>query len=200
MAVLARSASSDYRETTMTQWRPEFNPAYLYFITTKAIQYAPLFQREILRRMLVDYLDALRSRQQIELYAFVIMPNHLHLIVRCLPPYTLADVVRNYKSLIADRIVRHYQVEGNQQALDFLASQAAGSDKQHYKVWEAGYNAKEVFSADFLIQKMTYIHNNPCQPHWQLAIRPEDYLWSSARYYLLDQPAIIPLDNARELM
>jgi putative transposase len=184
----------------MTQWRPEFNPTHLYFITTKAIQYARLFQRDVLKRVLVDYLDALRSRKEIELYAFVIMPNHLHLIVRCLPPYTLVDVVRNYKALVADRVVRHYQVEDNQQVLGFLASHAADSGKQHYKVWEEGYNAKEVFSPGFLIQKMMYIHHNPCQPHWQLAAKPEEYMWSSARYYLLDQPAIIPLDNARELM
>jgi hypothetical protein len=42
----------------------------------------------------------------------------------------------------------------------------------------------------------SYMHNNPYQPHWDLAERPEDYIWSSARFYLLEQPAIIPLYNA----
>lgn len=40
------------------------------------------------------------------------------------------------------------------------------------------------------------MHNNPYQPHWDLAERPEDYIWSNARFYLLEQPAIIPLYNA----
>lgn len=47
---------------------------------------------------------------------------------------------------------------------------------------------------------MTYSHNNPCQPHWNLVERPEDYIWSSARFYLLEEPAIIPLDNANHLL
>ena len=44
------------------------------------------------------------------------------------------------------------------------------------------------------------MHNNPYQPHWDLVERPEDYIWSSARFYLLEGPAIIPLYNANLLL
>ena len=37
----------------------------------------------------------------------------------------------------------------------------------------------------FFNQKLEYLHNNPCQPHWQLAELPEDYKYSSARFYEL---------------
>jgi hypothetical protein len=84
--------------------------------------------------------------------------------------------------------------------LDWLAAQVERPDKQHYKVWEDGYNAKDVVTGDFLLQKMTYIHNNPCQPHWGLSAAPEGYLWSSARFYLTDEPCIIPIDDARKLL
>ncbi len=73
-------------------------------------------------------------------------------------------------------------------------------DKQRYKVWEDGYDARDIFSPEFLRQKMTYMHNNPCQSNWNLVERPEDYVWSSARFYLLEEPAIIPLDNANLLL
>lgn len=72
-------------------------------------------------------------------------------------------------------------------------------EKQQFKVWENGYSAKDVFSPEFLRQKIEYTHNNPLQPQWQLAERPEDYVWSSARFYLLNEPALIPLRDAREL-
>jgi hypothetical protein len=84
--------------------------------------------------------------------------------------------------------------------LDFVASAVKRPGKQRHKVWEDGYDAKDVFSPEFLRQKMTYIHNNPCQSHWRLAERPEEYVWSSARFYLLEEPAIIPLDNASHLL
>ena len=67
-------------------------------------------------------------------------------------------------------------------ALGTLASKVEHPEKQQYKVWEDDYNAKDVFSSEFLEQKMSYIHSNPCQPHWKLSETPEEYLWSTARY------------------
>lgn len=139
-------------------------------------------------------------RQQLLLYAFVIMPNHIHLIARFLSEKPVNDWIRGYKKHVADRLIRQYQVENNQQALSFLADKVTRPDKQKYKVWEDGYNAKDVFSPEFLRQKMEYVHYNPCQPHWRLVADPAEYMWSSARFYLTDQSTIIPVENARELM
>ena len=46
--------------------------------------------------------------------------------------------------------------------------QAKVKRRGRYQIWEDGYNAKDVVSETFLLQKMKYIHNNPCQPHWGL--------------------------------
>ena len=184
----------------MTNWRPDFNPDHLYFITTKAVDYAHLFQRDVVKRLLVDTLDCLHLRQQMILYAFVIMPNHIHLVLQCLPEKPVRDWVRDYKRHTAERLIRQYRAENNQQALEFLAAKVTRPDRQKYKVWEDGYVAKEVFSPEFLRQKMEYIHNNPCHPNWSLAPSPEEYTWSSARFYLTDEPAIIPIEDARKLM
>jgi REP element-mobilizing transposase RayT len=184
----------------MTNWRPDFDPDHLYFITTKAVDYVHLFQRDLVKRLLVDTLDCVHLRKQMTLYAFVIMPNHIHLIVQCPPEKPVKDLIRDYKKHSTDRLIRQYQVENNQQALNFLATQVTRPDKQKYKVWEDGYNAKNVFSPEFLRQKLEYTHDNPCQPHWSLATNPAEYIWSSARFYLTKQPSIIPVKDARELM
>jgi putative transposase len=126
------------------------------------------------------------------------MPNHVHCIVRFLGDHTLSGVMRDFKKHTSRQIIRQYQAEKNDQALGFLALAAEGVPDQRFKVWEDGYDARDVFSAAFLRQKVEYIHNNPCQPHWMLTERPEDYTWSSARYYLLGQPAIIFVDDASE--
>jgi REP element-mobilizing transposase RayT len=184
----------------MTNWRPDFNPDHLYFVTTSAVQQRHLFRRDVVKRLIVDSLDCMRLRERFELYAFVIMPNHVHLIIQCRPDDPLADVLRDFKKHMADRLIRHYQAECNQAALSFLASAVTQPGKQRHKVWEDGYNAKDVFSPEFLRQKMTYIHNNPCQAHWNLVEHPEDYIWSSARFYLLRESVIIPLGNADFLL
>jgi putative transposase len=184
----------------MTNWRPDFNPEHLYFVTTKAVDYTHLFKRDVVKRLLADTLDHMQLWRDITLYAFVIMPNHLHLIIQCPPHKPLKDCVRDYKKHVSDRLIRQYRAEDNQSALDFLASRVTRPDRQTYKVWEDGYVAKDVFSPEFLRQKVEYIHNNPCQPHWSLAAQPAEYVWSSARFYLTDQPAVIPVQDARALM
>jgi REP element-mobilizing transposase RayT len=183
-----------------TEWRPEFDPANFYFITTTAIQRLHLFRRDVTKRFLVDTLDCMRLRGRFKLYAFVIMPNHVHLIIQCTEADPFSDVMRDFKKHIADRLLRQLKVEGNKSALARLAALVARPERQRYVVWEAGYLAKAVFTPKFLRQKLNYLHANPCQPHWCLAESPENYIWSSARFYLSGERAIIPVDNAWAVM
>ncbi|HEU0297568.1 MAG TPA: hypothetical protein VFR47_32805 [Anaerolineales bacterium] len=72
--------------------------------------------------------------------------------------------------------------------------------KQEYKVWEDGYDARDVFSIEFLQQKMDYIHNNPSQPQWKLVEAPEEYLWSTAGFYMDGKPCVIAIDDVRDFL
>ena len=78
-------------------WHVHVDPAHLYFVTTSAVQRAHIFRRDAIKRILVDSLNTGRILGQYALYAFVIMPNHVHVIVRCLNEYTPSDVVREFK-------------------------------------------------------------------------------------------------------
>jgi REP element-mobilizing transposase RayT len=175
--------------------RPDFDPANAYFITTTAVQRAHLFQRDAIKHIIADSLAYMKANHWLHLHAFVLMPNHVHLVVRFLGDHTLSNVMRDFKSYTAHYIIRQLEADGNDKALSFLEQAASRVSRQKYKVWEEGYDARDVFSPDFLRQKAEYIHNNPCQPHWGLAEHPEDYPWSSARFYLLGKPAIIPVDD-----
>lgn len=84
--------------------------------------------------------------------------------------------------------------------LDFFASTTTPGQNQQFAVWEADYQAKNVYSPAFLLEKLEYIHNNPLQPQWLLADVAERYPWSSARFYLTEGKALIPLSDARELL
>jgi putative transposase len=57
-----------------------------------------------------------------------------------------------------------------------------------YQFWKRNTNFKNIYSAKFLLQKADYIHNNPIQPEWRLVEWPEDYLYSTAAYYLTGRP------------
>lgn len=181
-------------------WPVQIDPAHLYFVTTGAVQRQHIFRRDVIKRILVDSLNTGRILKQYELFAFVIMPNHVHWIMRCLNDYTPPDILREFKKATANLILRHFEAEDNQKVLKFLASVVEPSHDQQYAVWEREYQAKNVFSPEFLRQKLDYVHRNPLQSHWRLVERPEQYFWSSARFYLSGKRALIPLSDARELM
>jgi REP element-mobilizing transposase RayT len=178
--------------------KPQFNPDYLYFITTTAKNHAHLFAQTWAKEIILNSFLFLRTSGRMNLYAFVIMPNHIHFIARFLADYTLSDAMRDLKRHTARQIISHFKTENNQDVLKRMwkTNNRLGQD---YKVWEDGYDAREVFTLEFLEQKMDYLHNNPCQEHWKLSELPEDYLWSSARFYLKDEECIIPIDDVREL-
>ena len=181
-------------------WPVYVDPNHLYFITTRATRRVHVFRRPVIKRILTDSLNTGHILGQYVLFAFVIMPNHVHLILQCLNDWKPSDVVREFKKATANLIIRQYEAEGNTEALDFFAAAVQPGRKEQHTIWEHEYQAKNVFSPDFLRQKIEYIHNNPVQPHWQLAKRPEEYPWSSARFYLAGGRALIPLHDARELL
>ena len=65
-----------------TRWRPDFDPDHLYFVTTTAANRTHIFQRDVIKRILVDALYYISLMNKVSLYAFVIMPNHIHVIIR----------------------------------------------------------------------------------------------------------------------
>jgi len=179
--------------------RPNFNPDYLYFVTTTAERHVHIFKRESIIRIILDSLHFLRTSKRMELFVFVIMPNHIHLIGKFSKEHPLSDVMRDFKRHTARQIIRQLMAEEKTEKLGLLQS-LNQDNRQEYKVWEDGYDARDVFSQDFLSQKMEYIHFNPCRPKWDLAGTPEEYPWSSARYYVLDKPSVIPVDDVRDLL
>lgn len=183
-----------------SRWPVHVDATHLYFVTMGTVKRTHVFGRAVVRRILVDCLNTGRILGQYNLYAFVIMPNHVHLILRCLNEYTPSDIVREYKKATSNLIVRQYDAEGNQRVLEYLASCVGRQQKQVYAVWREEYQAKNVFSPDFLRQKLEYVHNNPVQPHWALADRPQDYVWSSAAHYLADRRSLIPLSDVGEFL
>jgi len=178
--------------------KPNFNPDYLYFVTTNVVGHIHLFKREDFIRIVLDSFHYLRTVKKIQIFVFVIMPNHIHFIARFREEYTLSDAMRDFKRHTARQIIRQLQAENDQKISDVLRK-ASNDKNQEFKVWEDGYDARDIFSVEFLEQKMNYIHYNPCQSQWKLVDIPEEYLWSSAQFYLVDTPATILVDDVRDL-
>jgi REP element-mobilizing transposase RayT len=184
----------------MSPVKPIFDPANLYFITTTAVNKYHFFHPQGHKHIIIGSLEFMREQQWLKLYAFVVMPNHIHLMVRILSPHNLQDMMRDFKKFTSKKIVEHCQLSSNLEFLSKFEQAGERNAKTRYKVWSDGYDAREIFTLEFLEQKLDYIHHNPCQPHWKLVENPEDYRWSSAGFYIVDRPAIIEIDDLREFL
>ena len=169
----------------MTSWRPEYSPESLYFITTSTYHHKDFFSYDVTKQIVLDHFDCIRRNDHILLFSFVIMPTHIHFISKFNTTLSMGEFMRNFKSLSSNRISR------------YIKATKSRTNSNNRKIWEDNYVAKEIFTTPFLMQKLDYIHQNPCKIPWILAENPEDYPWSSARFYSSDQPCIIPIDDLR---
>lgn len=114
-------------------------------------------------------------------YAYVIMTNHLHLILHSLTA-TLSDTIRDFKKFTARKIIETIETEpeSRREWLLHRFSWNASHNKRNsnYQIWMQESHAIKIISKEFFSQKINYIHNNPVRA--SIVAFPEDYVYSSA--------------------
>ncbi|MFZ1800435.1 MAG: hypothetical protein WAU24_11280, partial [Chitinophagaceae bacterium] len=121
---------------------------------------------------------------------FVIMPNHLHLLIFTNENDTINMLLANGKRFLAYEIVKRLELKKHFEILKQLQFALSINEKQRnklHRVFEISSDIKPVYTEKFLLQKLNYIHNNPITGKWKLAFLPENYLHSSAAFYLLNK-------------
>ncbi len=129
------------------------------------------------------------------LFAFVIMPSHLHFILKP-ESKTIGDVLQDFGSYTAHMILQQMRNEMRENLLEFFHEQRRDSRHQH-SIWQ-DIQAKNIYSSEFLSQKMEYIHSNPASKDWQLVKERAEYKYSSACFYDNGLTPIIPITDLNE--
>lgn len=160
-----------------------------YFITSTAKGWIRVFSDPYSAKIVVSSLKFMITEKRIDLHAYVVMPNHVHLIITHAESYPLDSFLRDFHKFTAQKIILKLK-DKNRQLLTKLESPL--KDRK-YQLWQETHAPKKVVSFKFALQKINYIHNNPVTARWRLCERPEDYLYSSARDYILNQPGILPV-------
>ena len=163
----------------------KISEGYLYFLTLTVTDWVDVFTRPVYRHILLDSLKHCQNEKGLELYAWCLMSNHLHLIASAKEGYNLSDILRDLKKYTSKQIVAAIGEENESRKAWMLNrfEYAGRNDKKikNYKFWQDGNEAKEIHTSHFLDQKLNYIHMNPVKA--ELVDEPEYYLYSSARDY-----------------
>jgi REP element-mobilizing transposase RayT len=173
-----------YLDLTMPtgyQINDQFQP---YYLTLQVVEWVDVFSRKVYRYIILENLKFCREHKSLELYAYVIMSNHIHLIARS-SIGDLSGVIRHFKSFTSKQILNTISEvpESRKDWMLKVFSIAAAKHKRNsdYQFWTHENHAIELVSNKFIKQKLNYIHQNPVRAG--LVEQPEDYLYSSARNY-----------------
>lgn len=168
-----------------------------YYLTFQVVFWIDIFTRKIYRDIIIDSLKYCQKEKGLEIYAYVLMSNHVHILARSTKG-ELSATIRDFKKYTSKKIIDTIisETESRREWMLRLFAYAAKrqNKKGDYQFWTHENHAIEVFSNTFIEEKVTYIHNNPVRRG--VVNNPEEYVYSSAKYYageesLLD---IIPVD------
>ena len=175
-------------------FKPVHDPTHLYFVTATLVEWLPLFEHHQYASIVLQSLRWHREQERILLFAFVVMPTHLHWICKPLDPFTIDDVLQPFASYTAHEILKVLRREGRDDWLTVFAAHAEPG--KNHRIWQKT-EAKNVYSVGFLYEKVEYTHNNPINKGWELVTNRADYRYSSACFYDRGQEPIIPVDDVR---
>ncbi|MEP6949166.1 MAG: hypothetical protein ABI863_07835 [Ginsengibacter sp.] len=175
----------------------------IYFITITCYNWLHLFEISNAYSAVYDWFNHLKKNSHY-IAGYVIMPNHLHALIGFSNSgKNINHIIGSGKRFIAYDVVDKLEEQKNEIILYQLSRAVNGSDKKRgklHEVYEPSFDIKESFTKKFIIQKLNYIHNNPCSGKWNLAGCPENYLHSSAGFYYKGVQGMFPVDNIMELM
>jgi putative transposase len=117
------------------------------------------------------------------IYGFVVMPNHVHLLISEPRQGTIATVIQSLKIASA----RWEKTHICQTKADM------GHEVQPSPLWQRRYYDRNVRDNEEFIAALNYIHRNPVKRG--LVEKPEDWPWSSYRHYALDESGIVTIES-----
>ncbi len=128
------------------------------------------------------------------LHGFVIMPNHVHLLLSMGDNGTVSQLMGQMKEYSAKQIIEWCKENGRERLLAIFEESAKKYRQAHrYQVWQHRFDDLLIENEKTFLIKMNYIHNNPLQERWGLVSSPEEYRFSSARFYYKGEDAGVPI-------
>ena len=129
-----------------------------HFVTFCCYHRRASFSTAAAREVFEAVLERVRRSFVLCVYGYVVMPNHVHLLLSEPPQGTLAEAIKSLKQGVSRRLI---------------------GEAEHF--WQKRYYDFNVRNERQFVEKLRYIHRNPVTRG--LCARPEDWAWSSFRQH-----------------
>ena len=169
----------------------------LNFLTLSVVGWIDIFARKKYRDLAIDCLRFCQKEKGLHVHGYVIMTNHIHLVVRADGRQPLSEVIGDFKSYMATTIMKDLEKnnkESRREWLLYLFGYFAKGNKKKtaHQLWTTENHPIALFSQKVIQQKLNYIHQNPVRAGW--VEWPQHYIYSSASNYLDDGKGVLEVE------
>jgi len=145
-----------------------------HFITSSVVKWIDVFSREAYTEILLESLRYSIDNKGLQLHAWVVMSNHIHLIASADEGKELADIMRDMKKFTSQRIIAAIEANVHESRKDWLIwmfkrAGAANKNNETYQFWQQDNHPVELSTNEMIEQRLNYLHNNPVKA---------GYVWS----------------------
>ena len=150
-----------------------------YFFTATILDWKHILKPDKYKDVIIESFRYLVRESKVRIFAFVIMSNHFHTVWKMNEDLEKKDFQRDMMKFISQTILRDLKIihpEIHEQLY-------VGAKDRNYQVWERNPLSVPLFTQKVVEQKINYIHFNPVNPKWNLTQEPQDYKYSSAKFY-----------------
>jgi putative transposase len=132
-----------------------------------------------MKEIIIESMRFLVRDGRVIIYGFVIMPNHVHLIWQIQDKNERHKVQQSFLKYTAQQM--KFRLIDTSDAV--LADYRVKASDREYQFWERNALGIDLWSRPVFMQKLQYMHKNPTQAHWKLCTFPEEYKYSSFKFY-----------------
>jgi putative transposase len=167
-----------------------YGAGYLHFITTSCYQRTPLLAKPQHRDLLLEILESVRRRYRFVVVGYVVMPEHVHLLLSEPERGNPSKVMQAVKQGFARRILRKLRDDDSRQGSLWNAALDSGH------IWQARFYDFVVFTGKKRVEKLRYMHRNPVKRG--LVLEPQQWAWSSYRHYADGERGIVLVNEEQK--
>ncbi len=135
------------------------------------------------------------NKYNAELIAYVLMPNHIHLVLFYNEKTDVSGFMRDFKKYTSTRIRQLLEKDGKTTIVENLRYNI---NLQKFKIWKDRFDAVIIKHKNVLLTKINYIHNNPVK--YGLVEKEEDWKYSSSGFYKTGEQGLITIKHAWEII
>jgi putative transposase len=165
-----------------------YGAGYLHFITFSCYRRRPLLAGKRKRDLFLKILEQVRCRYRLVVVGYVVMPEHVHLLI--------GEPERGDPSLLM-QVLKQRTAKGLSRACSDPRQGRLWEDENH--VWQRRFYDCVVWSERKRVEKLKYMHRNPVKRG--LVVEPQQWIWSSYRHYAFGEagPVLVNEQKAAEL-